>query len=85
MLRDLEKMNLAPTAAMYNAIMAGYFREVTGSWSYEIRSVFIFWFICFSYFLSLPVLYTLLLSLYLKLNELLMLMHRLCLHLIMFS
>lgn len=42
MLSDLEKMNLAPTAAMYNAIMTGYFREVTGSWSYEIRSVFVF-------------------------------------------
>ncbi|KAK7856947.1 pentatricopeptide repeat-containing protein [Quercus suber] len=28
MLEDLEKMNLTPTANMYNAIMAGYFREV---------------------------------------------------------
>ncbi|KAJ0959875.1 hypothetical protein J5N97_000391 [Dioscorea zingiberensis] len=27
MLSDLEKMNLTPTAAMYNAIMVGYFRE----------------------------------------------------------
>lgn len=29
MLNDLVKMNLIPTANMYNAIMAGYFREVT--------------------------------------------------------
>lgn len=29
MLKDLEKMNLTPTANMYNAIMAGYFREVS--------------------------------------------------------
>lgn len=28
MLKDLEKMNLTPTASMYNAIIAGYFREV---------------------------------------------------------
>ncbi|XP_018810795.2 pentatricopeptide repeat-containing protein At4g04790, mitochondrial [Juglans regia] len=27
MLKDLEKINLTPTAGMYNAIMAGYFRE----------------------------------------------------------
>nr|XP_011469580.1 PREDICTED: pentatricopeptide repeat-containing protein At4g21880, mitochondrial-like isoform X2 [Fragaria vesca subsp. vesca] len=27
MLRDLEKMRVTPTAAMYNAIMVGYFRE----------------------------------------------------------
>ncbi|KAA8526940.1 hypothetical protein F0562_008831 [Nyssa sinensis] len=27
MISDLEKMNLMPTAGMYNAIMAGYFRE----------------------------------------------------------
>lgn len=29
MLSDLEKMNLTPTASMYNAIMVGFFREVT--------------------------------------------------------
>jgi hypothetical protein len=29
MLKDLEKMDLRPTSSMYNAIMAGYFREVT--------------------------------------------------------
>ncbi|XP_048327148.1 pentatricopeptide repeat-containing protein At4g21880, mitochondrial isoform X3 [Ziziphus jujuba] len=27
MLNDLEKMNLKPTANMYNAILRGYFRE----------------------------------------------------------
>ncbi|CAL5335766.1 unnamed protein product [Camellia sinensis] len=27
MIKDLEKMNLMPTASMYNALMAGYFRE----------------------------------------------------------
>jgi len=26
---ELEEMNLKPTTNMYNAIMAGYFREVT--------------------------------------------------------
>jgi len=26
---DLEEMNFKPTTNMYNAIMAGYFREVT--------------------------------------------------------
>ena len=29
MVDDLEKMNFKPMASMYNAIMAGYFREVT--------------------------------------------------------
>jgi hypothetical protein len=29
LLDDLKKLNLAPTASMYNAIMGGYFREVT--------------------------------------------------------
>lgn len=29
MLSDLENMNLTPTASMYNAIMVGFFREVT--------------------------------------------------------
>lgn len=28
MLKESEKMNLTPTSSMYNAIMAGYFREV---------------------------------------------------------
>ncbi|KAM3396275.1 hypothetical protein P3S68_005281 [Capsicum galapagoense] len=27
MLKDLEKFNVRPTPGMYNAIMAGYFRE----------------------------------------------------------
>ena len=29
MLKDLDKHNLEPKAGMYNAIMAGHFREVT--------------------------------------------------------
>ena len=29
MIADLEDMNFKPTTNMYNAIMAGYFREVT--------------------------------------------------------
>lgn len=29
MVNELQKMNFKPTAAMYNAIMAGYFREVS--------------------------------------------------------
>ena len=35
MLKESEKMNFTPTASMYNAIMAGYFREVPFSvlWS----------------------------------------------------
>lgn len=28
LLDDLKEMNLMPTASMYNAIMAGYFRKV---------------------------------------------------------
>lgn len=28
LISDLQKMKLAPTASMYNAILAGYFREV---------------------------------------------------------
>lgn len=28
MLKESEKMNIIPTANLYNAIMAGYFREV---------------------------------------------------------
>lgn len=29
MITDLKKMNLMPTVGMYNAIMAGYFREAS--------------------------------------------------------
>ncbi|KAE9458187.1 hypothetical protein C3L33_09911, partial [Rhododendron williamsianum] len=36
MIKDLENMNLMPTAGMYNAIMAGYFREVTSSVSSSV-------------------------------------------------
>lgn len=31
MISDLVKMNLMPTANMYNVIMAGYFREVNSA------------------------------------------------------
>lgn len=31
MLKDMEEMNMTPTANMYNAIMAGYFREASCS------------------------------------------------------
>lgn len=29
MVNELQEMNFKPTTAMYNAIMAGYFREVS--------------------------------------------------------
>jgi len=29
MVNELQKMNLEPTTAMYNSILAGYFREVS--------------------------------------------------------
>ena len=31
MLNDLKKLNVAPTASIYNTIMLGYFREVAFS------------------------------------------------------
>lgn len=31
MLNDMKKMKVMPTASIYNAIMAGYFREVSFS------------------------------------------------------
>lgn len=40
MIKDLENMNLMPTAGMYNAIMAGYFREVTSSVSSSVESFY---------------------------------------------
>ncbi|KAH7533170.1 hypothetical protein FEM48_Zijuj04G0101900 [Ziziphus jujuba var. spinosa] len=41
MLNDLEKMNLKPTANMYNAILRGYFREVVSFVSSDAVSILI--------------------------------------------
>lgn len=44
LLKDMKKINLTPTAGIYNAIMGGYFREVTS---------LVYWKLCCSIFLLL--------------------------------
>lgn len=65
MIEDLQKMNFIPTAAMYNAIMGGYFREVLFldfDDTSTLTQIFNFYLLCFYFkcnmwqLLSLPIL-----------------------------